>query len=61
MIWFLMLGLAALITAFAAVTGFKAKGTEPLAHTRMMGMARIVLVILVLIIAYVGFRGCSRG
>jgi hypothetical protein len=60
MTWFLLLGLAALITAFAAVTGMKAKGTEHLAHTRMMGMARIILLIVIVLVGYLAFRASSH-
>ena len=39
--WLLLLGLAVVVAAFAAVTGIKPKETRPVAHTRMMGMARL--------------------
>ena len=61
MTWFGWLGLAVIITALAAVTGIKAKGTQPLAHTRMMGMARLALLLLVIILAYLAFRERSHG
>jgi F0F1-type ATP synthase membrane subunit a len=61
MTWLVWLGLAVVITALAAVTGIKPKGTQHLAHTRMMGVARIVLLILVLICAYLAFRVRSGG
>ena len=37
--WLAWLGLAVLITAVAAVTGIKPKGTRHVAHTRLMGVA----------------------
>ena len=40
MSWFAWFALALVITVFAAVTGFKAKGTRPVAHTQLMGVAR---------------------
>lgn len=52
----LILGLVAVITAFAAVTGIKPKGTEHVARTRMMGMARIILLILILLLGYGAWR-----
>ncbi len=54
--WIIWLGLAVVVTAIAAVTGLKAKGTRPVAHTRMMGMARVILILVVVIFAYMAFR-----
>ena len=53
MSWLVWLGLAAVISAAAAVTGIKPKGTRHVAHTRMMGMARLALLVLVFIFAEV--------
>ncbi len=61
MTWFVWLGLAAIITAIAAVTGIKPKGTQHLARTRMMGMARLALLILAILLAYLAFRARSGG
>ena len=61
MTWFAWLGLAVLITAVAAVTGLKPKGTRHVAHTSLMGVARLVLLALVLIFAYMAFRARSGG
>ena len=58
--WLVLLSLAAIIAVVAAVTGIKAKGTRPVAHTSMMGMARFFLVILALILAYLAFRARTR-
>ena len=55
------LGLAVLITAVAAITGIKPKGTRHVAHTRLMGMARLVLLALAIILAYLAFRARSGG
>jgi putative Mn2+ efflux pump MntP len=54
--WLILLGVAVIIAAVAAVTGIKPKETRPVAHTRMMGMARFVLVVLAIIVAYLAFR-----
>jgi hypothetical protein len=61
MSWFAWLGLAVLITAVAAITGIKPKGTRHVAGTRLMGMARLVLVVLVIIFAYLAFRARTGG
>ena len=50
--WLTLLTIAALIAAIAAITGFKPKGSRPVARTQLMGVARVVLVLLVLAIAY---------
>jgi len=57
--WLVWLGLAVVVAAIAAVSGIKPKGTRPVAHTRMMGMGRILLLIIVVIFAYLAFR--ARG
>lgn len=58
--WLVLLSIAGIIAAIAAVTGIKAKGTRPVAHTSMMGMARFILVILAIILAYVAFRAGTK-
>ena len=59
MSWFAWLGLAVLITAVAAITGIKPKGTRHVAHTRLMGGARLALLVIVIILAYLAFRARS--
>ena len=61
MTWLGWLGLAVIITAVAAVTGFKPKGTRHVARTRLMGVARIALLIIVAICAYLALRARSGG
>jgi hypothetical protein len=61
MTWFAWLGLAVLITAVAAVTGVKPKGTRHVAHTSLMGVARFFLLALVVIFIYLAFRARSGG
>jgi len=56
MTWLVWLVLAVVLTAAAAVTGLKPKGTRPVAHPRMMGMARLVLVLALIVIAYFVLR-----
>ena len=57
--WLVWLGLAVVVAAVAAVTGFKPKGTRHVAHTRMMGVGRIALLAIVVIFAYLAYR--ARG
>ncbi len=49
MSWLAWLGIAVVITAIAAVTGIKPGGTRHVAGTRMMGVARVALLIIVLV------------
>jgi hypothetical protein len=61
MSWLAWLGLAVIFTAVVAVTGAQPKGTLPVAHTSMMGVARIALLAIVVICAYLAFRARSGG
>ncbi|HEX6641182.1 MAG TPA: hypothetical protein VF215_08710 [Thermoanaerobaculia bacterium] len=54
--WLVWLGLAVVVAAVAAVTGVKPKGTRHVAHTRMMGVGRVVLFIIILIFAWLAFQ-----
>ncbi|MET0619318.1 MAG: hypothetical protein ABW056_03510 [Thermoanaerobaculia bacterium] len=55
--WMLWLGLAVLVAAIAALTGLKARGTRPVAGTRLMGVGRFVLLLVALVFLYLAFRG----
>ena len=61
MSWLAWLGLAVIITAVVAVSGSQPKGTRPVAHTHMMGAARLVLVVIVVICVYIAFRTRAGG
>ena len=61
MSWLLWLALAALIAAAAAVTGIKPRGTRPVAHTHLMGVARLALLAIILILVYFALRARSGG
>ena len=61
MTWLGWLTLAMLITAVAAITGIKPKGTRHVARTRLMGMARVVLFIVIAIVAYALYRARTGG
>jgi len=61
MSWLAWLGLVVLITAVAAITGIKPKGTRPVAHTRLMGGARLALLALAIVLAYLVFRARPGG
>lgn len=56
MTWIDWLTIAVLITAVAAITGLKPKGTRHVARTRLMGVARVVLLIVIAIVAYAVYR-----
>ena len=59
--WLGWLGLAVIVTAVVAVTGIQPKDTRPVAHTLLMGMARLALLGLVVILVYVALRAHSGG
>ncbi len=61
MSWLAWLGLAVLVGVIAAVTGLKPRGTRHVARTRLMGIGRFVLLILIAIFAYLAFRARSGG
>lgn len=62
MSWLFWLGLAVAIGILAAVTGIKPKGTRPVARTRMMGVGRVVLLVIVAILIFLATRGgCAAG
>jgi hypothetical protein len=54
--WLVWLTLAVIIAVFAAVTGIKPRGTRHVAHSRMMGVGRVLLLIMVAIFAFMAFR-----
>jgi hypothetical protein len=57
MTWYYWLIAAALLTAFAAVTGIKPKGTRHVAGTHLMGVARVALLVMVLLVVFFAWRG----
>jgi hypothetical protein len=57
--WLVWLSLAVVVTAIAAVTGVKPRGTRPVAHSRLMGAGRVVLIIMIVIFAVLAFRARS--
>jgi hypothetical protein len=59
MTWLTWLILVMLIAAVAAVTGIKAKGTRHVARTRLMSVARVVLIIIAGIIAFAVYQARS--
>jgi hypothetical protein len=61
MSWLFWLGLALVVGLLAALTGVKPKDTRPVARTRMMGIARIVLVLVLLMLLFLAYRGCGAG
>jgi len=56
MSWIGWVGLAVVLTVIAALTGVKPKGTRPVARSRMMGVARVILIVLIVIFAFLAYR-----
>ena len=59
MTWLFWIGLAVAVGLIAALTGVKPKGTRPVARTKLMGMARIILLGIVLVFLFFAYRGCG--
>jgi hypothetical protein len=59
--WLFWLTLAAIVVAIAAVTGFKPKDGRHVARTQLMGVARVVLVVIGLVVAYMAYRANAGG
>jgi hypothetical protein len=57
--WLVWLGIAVVIAGIAAVTGMKPKGTRHVSHTRMMGVGRVALFVVVAIFVYMAYRARS--
>lgn len=56
MSWLFWLGFAVLLGIVAAVTGIKPRGTRPVARTRLMGMGRLALLVLIAILIFLAYR-----
>lgn len=59
MTWYTWLILAMVITTVAAVTGIKPTGTRHVARTSMMGVARFVLLFIIIVFVYMAYRARS--
>ena len=53
--------LVVIIVAVAAVTGLKPREGRHVARTQLMGVARVVLFLFVLVLAYVAYRAGVGG
>ena len=56
MSWLFWLGIALLLGVVAAVTGIKPQGTRPVARTRLMGVGRFALLVLIAILLFLAYR-----
>jgi hypothetical protein len=56
MSWLFWLGIAVLLGVVAAVTGIKPRGTRPVARTRLMGVGRFALLVLIAILLFLAYR-----
>ena len=59
--WLVWLGLAVLIGVVAAVTGMKPRGTRPVAGTRLMGVGRVILFLIIALFLYMAYRARLGG
>ena len=60
MSWIFWLGLTVVIGALAALTGLKPRGTRPVSNTRLMGVARFILIVMGIVFLYFAYRGYSN-
>lgn len=56
MSWLGMLGIVVVLIAIVTVFGFRPKGGRPASGTRLMTVARVVLVLVGLALVYFGWR-----
>lgn len=56
MSWLTVLWIVAAIAALAAITGIKPSGTRHVANTGLMSVARVVLGIMALVVAYLAYH-----
>lgn len=57
--WIFWLGIAVVLSVVASVTALKPKGTRPVAHTRLIGVARVILLLVVVALFFLWLQ--SRG
>lgn len=57
MSWLAILGIVVVFVALFALTGIKPKGTRRVASTRLMGAARLVLLVIALIVIWIVLQG----
>ena len=56
MTWLTWLALAVVLTAVAAFTGIQPKGTRHVMGTHLMSVARVVLIVAAVVIAFVALH-----
>jgi hypothetical protein len=61
MTWLTWLILAVVLTTVVAIAGFQPEGARHVGRTRLMGVARVVLVVTAAILAFVALRARSGG
>ena len=61
MSWIVWVGIAVAIGVLAAVTGAKPRGSKPVARTRLMGVARVILLLIAALIVFLALRARSGG
>ena len=59
MTWLTWLIIALFVATFAALTGIRPKNSRPVANTRLVGVARFVFVVVLLIVVYMALRARS--
>ena len=59
MTWLTALWIVAFVVAAVAVFGIKPRGGRHIANTGLIAVARVVLVVMALVVAYFAYKGAS--
>jgi high-affinity Fe2+/Pb2+ permease len=54
--WIYQVGLAVVVVAVVVLMGIRAKGTRPAGNTRLMAVARFILLIVIAVLFYMFLR-----
>ena len=59
MSWIFWLGIAVVVSVVVSTTALKPKGARPVAHTRLLAVARVILLLVVIALFFLWLQ--SRG
>ena len=61
MSWLFWLTAAVVVTVLFVVFGLRPRGARPAANSRLMGVARVVLLIVIVVLVYLFLKGRAAG
>jgi hypothetical protein len=59
--WFFWLTAAVVVTVLFVVVGLRPRGARPAAGSHLMGIARVVLLIVIVVLVYLFLKGRGAG